>query len=492
MKINRSWYLDKVQACWKGKNIGGTMGAPYEASTEMQDISGFNSPKGEPIANDDLDLQLIWMCAVEERGIQNITPEVLGEYWISFIPPYWNEYGIGKANMKMGIRPPYSGEYHNDIWKNSNGAWIRTEIWACLFPGYPELAARYAYNDACVDHGLGEGTYAAMFVAALESYAFIESDIRKMIEVGLSFIPADCRVARSVRLAMKMYDTGVEFKDARQAIVEDSADLGWFQAPANVAFVMLGLLYGEGDYKKSMILTINCGDDTDCTGATVGSIMGLIGGNAYVPQDWAEYIGDSIVSVAIDLSYLRRPKSCTELTRRVYELVPSVLKAYGIFAEYTDEETEWEPVPETYQIYQHFNLEAEGFDPRPNDLRTAGFDVPDTGLSLNFPDMIFAKARVEFDKYQVKAGDTLTLKLIAKNTMPAPGEVHFRIELPEGWTVDRPNPSVYLHEMRWKLRGETEVTVTVGEQVRAHNLITITASAPGRITAAMVPLIIEG
>ena len=134
MKINREWYLDKLWACWKGKSIGGTMGAPYEASIEMQDISGFNSPKGQPIPNDDLDLQLIWLCAVEERGIQNITPETLGEYWISYIPPHWNEYGICKANMKLGVRPPFSGEYNNEIWKKSNGAWIRTEIWACLYP----------------------------------------------------------------------------------------------------------------------------------------------------------------------------------------------------------------------------------------------------------------------------------------------------------------------------------------------------------------------
>ena len=107
MKINREWYLDKLWACWKGKSIGGTMGAPYEASIEMQDISGFNSPKGQPIPNDDLDLQLIWLCAVEERGIQNITPETLGEYWISYIPPHWNEYGICKANMKLGVRSPF-------------------------------------------------------------------------------------------------------------------------------------------------------------------------------------------------------------------------------------------------------------------------------------------------------------------------------------------------------------------------------------------------
>ena len=172
MKISRKEYQDKVHACFTGKNIGGTMGAPYEGKREMQNITGFNSPKGEPLGNDDLDLQLIWLCAVEERGIRAVTPALLGEYWLNYIPPHWNEYGICKSNMKNGLMPPYSGEFCNEEWKNSNGAWIRTEVWACLFPGFPDLAVRYAYADACVDHRLGEGTYSAMFVAALESAAF--------------------------------------------------------------------------------------------------------------------------------------------------------------------------------------------------------------------------------------------------------------------------------------------------------------------------------
>ena len=126
-------------------------------------------------------------------------------------------------------------------------------------------------------------------------------------------------MAQSVRLAQKCYKDGVPFREARAAIVEDSKDLGWFQAPANVAFVILGLLYGEGDYKKSMIYAIDCGDDTDCTGATIGSLMGIMYGGSYVPEDWAEYVGDEILSVAIDLSYLSRPTSCTdESIRYVY------------------------------------------------------------------------------------------------------------------------------------------------------------------------------
>ena len=62
MKLNRQMYLDKVHACWTGKNIGGTMGAPFEANLELLDIPGFTTPKGEPIPNDDLDLFTSLIC----------------------------------------------------------------------------------------------------------------------------------------------------------------------------------------------------------------------------------------------------------------------------------------------------------------------------------------------------------------------------------------------------------------------------------------------
>lgn len=244
---------DRIFACWLGKNIGGTLGTPYEGTRELLDITGFASKAGEPLPNDDLDLQLAWLRAVDELGPQNINSKTLGEYWLSYVTPNWNEYGVGKANMRDGLLPPMSGQVNNEAWMHSNGAWIRTEVWACLYPAKVEQAIRMAYEDASVDHGFGEGTYAAIFVAAIESAAFAIHDARRLLEIGLSKIPEDCRVARSVRIVLEAYDKGTPWRETRRLLVEDSADLGWFQAPANIGFVVLGLLYGEGNFKKSLI-----------------------------------------------------------------------------------------------------------------------------------------------------------------------------------------------------------------------------------------------
>ena len=330
MKLNFQEYKDKVSACWIGKNIGGTMGTPYEGTREMLDIHGFVTKPGEVLPNDDLDLQMVWLYALEKEGPYQINAALLGEFWLSFITPHWNEYGLGKSNMRRGLLSPMSGDYENN-WQHSNGAWIRTEIWACETPGAPEAAARYAIEDAKVDHGAGEGTVAAAFVGAMQSAAFVLKDIRSCIEVALCVIPESSRVSQSVRFVLDAYDLGLKPSETRNQVQQMNADIGdgWFEAPSNVAYTVLGLLYGEGDFKRSMILAINCGDDTDCTGATVGATLGILGGMKAIPSDWREYLGDEIVTISIARGDRARnlPGTCQELTERVVRLAEGTLIA---------------------------------------------------------------------------------------------------------------------------------------------------------------------
>src|SRR5512135_338493 len=197
--LNEADFRGRVFACWLGKNIGGTLGMPFEGKQDIQNVSFYTALKpGEPAANDDLDLQLLWLKAMEENG-GRVDARVLGEYWTKYVVVDWNEYGVGIRNMKLGLLPPVSGQYDNRKWMHSNGAWIRSEIWACLAPGCPGLAAAMAWEDACVDHGAGEGTLAEIFTAAVESAAFVEKDRDRLIGIGLSMIPADSELAAAIR-----------------------------------------------------------------------------------------------------------------------------------------------------------------------------------------------------------------------------------------------------------------------------------------------------
>jgi ADP-ribosylglycohydrolase len=337
LRLNRGELRDRILGCWTGKNIGGTLGGPHEGSREVLDIQGYSTPPGEPLPNDDLDLQLVWLKALQDRGPLGVDAAVLGEYWLEAIGAHWNEYGVNKANQRLGLVPPLSGAFENH-WKHSNGAWIRSEIWACLAPGAPDLAVRYAYEDACVDHGDGEGVPAELFTAALQSAAFVCSDRDQLLEAGLARIPAESRVARSVRLAIDAHAAGSTWQEAREAIVADSADLGWFQAPANVAFAVVGWLWGEGDFGRSITIAANCGDDTDCSAATLGALLGIIEGRQALPAEWTEPIGDRILTVAIDRAAIKTvPETVQELTDAVLALAPGFLAAHGAPVDIVDE-----------------------------------------------------------------------------------------------------------------------------------------------------------
>ena len=92
-----------------------------------------------------------------------------------------------------------------------------------MAPFFGDIAMKYAAMDAMVDHGISEGTYAEMFTAALQSAAYYESDIRKLINIALAKIPYDSRIARTVRLVIECYEKGVPYLEVRERLVEQSA-----------------------------------------------------------------------------------------------------------------------------------------------------------------------------------------------------------------------------------------------------------------------------
>lgn len=478
VKLNKEEYRNKVHGCWIGKNIGGTLGGPFEGNPNMQNITDFTTEKGEPLPNDDLDLQLVWLTAMQQVGPKVLTANVLAEYWLSLIAPLWNEYGIGKSNLEMGLLPPLSGHYKN-IWQHSNGAWIRSEIWACLAPGCPNIAAKYAIMDAQIDHGYGEGTYAEIFTATMQSMAFFENNVRKLIEKALTYIPADCRVAKCVNTVLECYDKGVDWAEVRQKIVADTADLGWFQAPANLGFVVLGLIYGEGDFKKSMLYAVNCGDDTDCTAATVGATLGIIMGKDKIPQDWQEYIGDRIMTNCINASYAGLiPKDCTTLTHRVMGTMPDVMKAYDVLVLYTEGENEVEP----------------------NKLENVLAGIPQkvmnrSALSFEIGN-IHTDAVVEYEKDpEVCPGEDFKVKVTFTCKKAGPYHMEIDVNLPEGWSADYRKTCYMQNRTLSKLKDGTEtweMTIHVGENVNFINRIPVTVTARGHANPIMIPLVLLG
>lgn len=355
MIMNYKEYRNKVLGCWMGKNIGGTLGAPFEWKRQINDVKFYiQELDGNPLPNDDLDLQLVWLVALEEIGL-DINAITLGDYWMHYITPHWAEYGIAKANMKVGLVPPLSG-ISNNVYKDSCGAFIRSEIWACISPGCPEMAVRYAYEDAIVDHGDGEGVHAEVFCAALESAAFIEKDLYKLFDIGLSYIPENCAVAEAINYVIELYRLGKTWLEARDLVIKrfhsgsyffiSEAEVekgflggrrGW-EAPSNIGIVIIGLLYGKYDFGDSLCIAVNCGEDTDCTAATIGSILGIINGLEAIPEKWVKPIGKNIKTMCLNLGEIgaKIPNTIYDLTDRVENLTTQAILKYNLNVELSE------------------------------------------------------------------------------------------------------------------------------------------------------------
>lgn len=344
-KMKYSEYLDKVKACWLGKNIGGTLGMPFESHRGTFDVEYYTHDlENGVLPNDDLDMQLVWLNAAEKYKTA-VDSEVLSTYWQLCVVAYWSEYGGGKNNMDLGILPPASGSFNNPF-SESCGCFIRSEIWACLCPGHPELAVRYAYEDACCDHS-GEGIYAELFCAALQSAAFVESDPDTLIDIALGYIPKDCAVARVIALVRRCYADGLDWKTTRKKVLCEvpctfglryddyeegipEAKLG-YDAPCNIGLMILSWIFGENDFSKSVCIAAGCGEDADCTAGTLAATLGIINGTKNIDRKWTDPIGDEIKTVAVskaNATLIRIPDTVSELTQRVAKLMPVFLSEY--------------------------------------------------------------------------------------------------------------------------------------------------------------------
>ncbi len=329
VRIAESTYYDKVYACWLGKNIGGTLGAPWEGDKSLHELTFYDPVPTQSAANDDLDLQLVWLKMIQERGLSPTLSD-FADYWLRHLRAYpWNEYGRCLRNLERGLRPPISGCFEN-YFIDEMGSPIRSEIWACLAPGDPQLAASLAWKDAALDHAGGEGVYGEMFWAALQSAAFVISDPVALLQIGLAMIPIHSLIHRAVSEAIWCYHNQVPWKEAREHILQCFAYRQPCYAPANHAFTVIGWLYGR-DFGERLCTAVNCGYDTDCTGATLGATLGIVGGTEAIPDDWRRPVGEAIVLHEFTQD-LDAPATVAELTAQTVQAGKQMLQQHSSVA----------------------------------------------------------------------------------------------------------------------------------------------------------------
>lgn len=309
--MNRKKLKDRIAGCWLGKGIGGTVGMPFEGCKGPISFS-LNQMSGRVLPNDDLDLQLLWLKVLEEKG-PGIRARHLARSAAEHYECYPDEYGIARWNTARGWEPPVTG-IHNNAFGNGMGAAIRSEIWACISPGKPRLAASLAREDALVDH-FEDGVYAEMFLAALESSLFVSSCMETALNCGFDQIPEDCQLAMALHQVREGAASSLSMDEIMRRRDRNFPSPNFTDVIHNLCSILLALMVGKGDIRKTLSLAVGCGGDTDCTGATCGSILGILQGASGFPADLRTLAG-STLAFHPSLDGIGLPETLDELTER--------------------------------------------------------------------------------------------------------------------------------------------------------------------------------
>ena len=337
-------YINKVYAGWLGKVIGVRHGSNIESWTYENigkvygEITDYLFDFKNFAADDDTNGPMFFLRALEDYTYTStITAEQIGLTWLNYAPYehgfYWFG-GYGKStehtaymNLRNGIMAPRSGsiEQNGEAVAEQIGGQIFIDVWGLVVPGDYRLAAQYAEKAASVSHG-GNGIYGGMFVAACISAAFIEEDIENIIKAGMSVIPDDCEYNRMIRDVIKFYkDHPANWRDCFGFIKEN---YGYNRYPGvchiipNSAVMILSLLYGNGDFSKTINICNMCGWDTDCNVANVGTILGVRNGLDGIGYKWRKPINDLLIcsSVIGSLNIMDIPWCCFYIANLAYKI----------------------------------------------------------------------------------------------------------------------------------------------------------------------------
>jgi len=243
-----------------------------------------------------IDYTVLGLHILETYGCDFNTRDV-AMVWMGNLPFHkvYTAEAVAYRNLVNGLEPPHTARYRNP-YREWIGAQIRADMWGYVNPGNPERAAGFAYRDASLSH-TGNGIYGAMWASACIATAFATDDPRQVITAGLAEIPADCRLAGAVRDTIAWAGECPAWEDAWERVCARYGGYHPVHVINNTYVIVLSLLYGGGDLERSICLAVMGGWDTDCTGATVCSIVGAMCGADALPEKWVGPLNDRLESI---------------------------------------------------------------------------------------------------------------------------------------------------------------------------------------------------
>jgi len=269
-------------------------------------------------ADDDMDYTVAGLLVVKESGAA-FTPADVARFWMRNIPLLrtCTAERVAYRNLAMQVQPPASASHRNP-YREWIGARIRADGFGYLCAGDPERAAEFAWRDASISH-VKNGIYGEMLAAAMIAWAAFCDDVTELLEAGLGEIPETSRLHADVREVMRWHAVGLGYDEAVARIHErwdERLPHHWCHTNSNTMICAAALLWGEGDFGRSICRAVQAGFDTDCNGATVGSILGMMLGAGRIPSSWTQRLNNTLKTSLVG----RETVDIEEIARETFAL----------------------------------------------------------------------------------------------------------------------------------------------------------------------------
>jgi len=284
--------------------------------------------------DDDIRYTVLGQIILRKKGAAFTTGDVMNA-WINQLPyrlvctaetQAYRNYVI-RYCTHAGEQAPADWSWiatHQNPYREWIGAQIRADSWGYGAPGLPELAADFAWRDARMSH-VKNGIYGEMFVAAMIAAGFALNDPLQVVQAGLAEIPQRSRLYVEMEQVIEICRKHHFASKAFEAVFDDiNALLGHYHevhTNNNAALVVAALLLGQNDFEKVITLAVMGGWDSDCNGATAGSIFGAMFGADSIPSKWKAPLHDTLYSRIFDY----HPIAISECARRSLEIARRVL-----------------------------------------------------------------------------------------------------------------------------------------------------------------------
>ena len=302
-RISRQALEDKIRGGWAGQMIGVSYGAPTEFESLGKiietNIDNYQNWTPERVSNaikqDDLYVEMTFAEVMDRLGL-NATIEDYGEAFKNSKYPLWHANASARRLLNRGIKPPWSGHPRYNIHANDIDFQIESDFIGMMTPGLPQEANRFAERVGRLMN-YGDGLYGGMFFSGMYAATFFENDSRTVVEKGLASIPERSGYARIIRDVLDWSSQYPEDWKKTWHLIEDKWNrddtcidgaLRPFNIDArlNGAYVVLGLLYGKGDFAKTLEISTRSGQDSDCNPSSAVGILGVILGYSGIPDEW--------------------------------------------------------------------------------------------------------------------------------------------------------------------------------------------------------------